>query len=133
VFGHLLRRRDNDFIPHSGGLSSLFFAFADLIIHSIFNTNSLDWTINDASSYLDLSIVYGSSVEQVESMRKKDGTGKIWNDAFADGRLHFMPPSVFALVVLFRRHHSYVVQKRLDLDEHGSFTLPLPDERTSIC
>lgn len=106
VFERLLRRRNNDFIPHPGGLSSLFFAFADLIIHSIFHTNSSDWTINDASSYLDLSIVYGSSMEQVDSMRTKDGTGKIWNDTFADSRLHFMPPSVCALAVLFSRHHN---------------------------
>lgn len=106
VFERLLCRRDNDFVPHPGGLSSLFFAFADLIIHSIFNTNTSDWTINDASSYLDLSFVYGSSIKQVESMRKKDGTGKIWNDAFADSRLLFMPPSVCALAVLFSRHHN---------------------------
>lgn len=105
VFDRLLCRRD-DFIPHPGGLSSLFFAFADLIIHSIFNTNTMDWAINDASSYLDLSIVYGTSVEQVDRMRQKDGSGKIWNDAFADSRLLFMPPSVCALAVLFSRHHN---------------------------
>ncbi|KAF8551616.1 heme peroxidase [Imleria badia] len=132
VFERLLRRRDNDFVPHPGGLSSLFFAFADLIIHSIFNTNTLDWTINDASSYLDLSIVYGSSMKQVESMRKKDGTGMIWDDAFADSRLLFMPPSVCALAVLFSRHHNYIAQKILDLNERGSFTWPPPDERTSL-
>ncbi|KAI9456431.1 heme peroxidase, partial [Boletus coccyginus] len=132
VFESLLRRRDNDFTPHPGGLSSLFFAFADLIIHSIFNTNTSDWTINDASSYLDLSIVYGSSMEQVESMRRKDGTGRIWNDAFADSRLRFMPPSVCALAVLFSRHHNYIAQKILDLNERGSFTHPLPDKKSSL-
>ncbi|KAH0828618.1 heme peroxidase [Lanmaoa asiatica] len=132
VFDSLLCRRSGDFIPHPGGLSSLFFAFADLIIHSIFNTNTFDWTINDASSYLDLSIIYGSNMEQVESMRKKDGTGKIWNDAFADRRLLFMPPSVCALAVLFSRHHNYIAQKILDLNERGSFTSPQPDERTSL-
>lgn len=113
VFDTLLCRRSGDFVPHPGGLSSLFFAFADLIIHSIFNTNALDWTINDASSYLDLSIIYGSNMEQVESMRKKDGAGKIWDDAFADSRLLFMPPSVCALAVLFSRHHN--VRLLLDL------------------
>lgn len=106
LFERLLRRCNDDFVPHPGGLSSLFFAFANLIIHSIFNTNASDWTINDTSSYLDLSIVYGSNTEQVESMRKKDGTGKIWEDAFADGRLLSMPPSVCALAVLFSRHHN---------------------------
>ncbi|KAG8221573.1 heme peroxidase [Butyriboletus roseoflavus] len=132
VFDTLLRRRSGDFIPHPGGLSSLFFAFADLIIHSIFNTNTLDWTINDASSYLDLSIIYGGNMEQVESMRIKDGTGRIWNDAFADSRLLFMPPSVCALAVLFSRHHNYIAQKILDLNERGSFTSPPPNERISL-
>ena len=54
-----------------GGISSLFFAFADLIIHSIFNTNARDPTINDNSSYLDLSPLYGSSEAQVDAVRSE--------------------------------------------------------------
>ncbi|KAG1737482.1 uncharacterized protein EDB91DRAFT_1203653, partial [Suillus paluster] len=34
IFDTLLLRCQDDFIPHPGGLSSLFFAFANLIIHS---------------------------------------------------------------------------------------------------
>ncbi|KAF8132277.1 heme peroxidase [Boletus edulis] len=132
VFERLLRRRDNDFIPHPGGLSSLFFAFADIIIHNIFNTNASDWTINEASSYVDLSIIYGSGTEQVDNMRKKDGTGQIWDDGFADSRLLFMPPSVCVLAVLFSRHHNYVAQKILALNEGGSFTSPPPDETAPL-
>jgi len=49
----------------------MFFAFADLVIHSIFNTNTRDWTINDSSSYLDLSPLYGSSQAQVDSVRSE--------------------------------------------------------------
>ncbi|KAG2127995.1 heme peroxidase [Suillus clintonianus] len=124
VFDTLLRRRQNDFIPHPGGLSSLFFAFADLIIHSIFDTNTHDWTINNASSYLDLSIVYGNNEEQVNSTRKKDGTGHIWEDVFADKRLLFMPPSVGALAVLFSRHHNYIASKILGLNERGTYVHP---------
>ncbi|KAF8841489.1 heme peroxidase [Paxillus ammoniavirescens] len=129
VFDTLLCRPKDEFVPHPGGLSSLFFAFADLIIHSIFNTNMYDWTINDTSSYLDLSILYGHTVEQVESMRRKDGSGKIWNDAFADRRLLFMPPSVCALAVLFSRHHNYIAEKILGLNERGSYASPPPDEK----
>ncbi|KAG1781362.1 heme peroxidase [Suillus placidus] len=125
VFDTLLRRRhENDIVPHPGGLSSLFFAFADLIIHSIFDTNSHDWTINNASSYLDLSIVYGHNEEQVNSIRNKDGTGRIWEDVFADKRLLFMPPSVGALAVLFSRHHNYIASKILSLNERGTFARP---------
>ncbi|KAF9219282.1 heme peroxidase [Gyrodon lividus] len=129
VFDTLLRRHSDDFVPHPGGLSSLFFAFADLITHSIFSTNTHDWTINDTSSYLDLSIIYGNSVEQVDRIRRKDGSGKIWNDAFADSRLLFMPPSVCALAVLFSRHHNYIAEKILGLDERCSYTSPPPDEK----
>jgi linoleate 10R-lipoxygenase len=104
VFDSLLKR--DKFVPHPGGISSLFFAFANLVIHSIFKTNHMDWTINDSSSYLDLSILYGSSEQQVDSVRRKDGYGKLWDDVFADNRLLFMPPSVGALLVIFNRNHN---------------------------
>lgn len=104
VFDTLLCR--DQFVPHPGGLSSLFFAFADLIIHTIFNTSHADWSINNASSYLDLGLLYGSSEEQVKSVRRLDGSGKIWNDVFSDPRLLFMPPSVCALLIIFSRNHN---------------------------
>ncbi|KAH7890391.1 heme peroxidase [Phlebopus sp. FC_14] len=129
VFDTLLRRPAGDFVPHPGGLSSLFFAFADLIIHSIFNTNILNWSINDASSYLDLSIIYGNSEEPVDKLRRKDGSGKIWNDTFADSRLLFMPPSVCALAVLFSRHHNYIADKILTINERGHYQNPPPKQK----
>ena len=104
VFDTLLRR--DQFVTHPGGLSSLFFAFADLIIHTIFDTSHADWTINNASSYLDLGILYGRSEKQVNSVRRLDGSGKIWSDVFADSRLLFMPPSVCALLIIFSRNHN---------------------------
>jgi linoleate 10R-lipoxygenase len=104
VFDTLLKR--DKFVPHPGGISSLFFAFANLVIHSIFNTDHRDWTINNSSSYLDLSILYGSSERQVDSVRRKDGTGRLWEDVLADSRLLFMPPSVCALLVIFCRNHN---------------------------
>jgi len=104
LFDTLLKR--DKFVPHPGGISALFFAFADLVIHSIFNTNHTDWTINDASSYLDLSILYGNNDAQVDSVRRKDGSGKLWDDVFADGRLLFMPPASCALLILMNRNHN---------------------------
>ena len=112
VFDTLLRR--DQFATHPGGLSSLFFAFANLIIHSIFETSHADWSINNASSYLDLSILYGSSEKQVNSVRRLDGTGKVWNDVFADSRLLFMPPSVGALLIIFSRNHNVSFPPALD-------------------
>lgn len=104
VFDMLLKR--DKFEEHPGGISNLFFAFADFIIHSVFNTNARDWTQNDVSSYLDLSPLYGSSDTELAKVRRMDGTGRLWDDVFADWRLLNMPPSVGALLVLFNRNHN---------------------------
>jgi linoleate 10R-lipoxygenase len=130
IFDTLLKR-SGEFEPHPGGISSLFFAFADLVIHSIFNTDHSDWTINATSSYLDLSPLYGNSKAEVDrdlGVRRKDGSGKLWDDVFADGRLLFMPPSVCALLVLFNRNHNYIAEKILSINERSTFSpLPLSD------
>lgn len=94
------------FARQPGGLSSLFFAFADLVIHSVFNTSHAQWGVNDVSSYLDLSPLYGSSEADNAKVRQVDGTGRLWEDVWADGRVLFMPPSVPALLVLFGRNHN---------------------------
>ena len=104
LFDTLLKR--DKFEPHPGGISSFFFAFANLIIHSCFNTDHSDYTINNASSYLDLSILYGTSQKENDAVRRKNGTGQLWNDVFADSRLLMMPPSTCALLVLLSRNHN---------------------------
>ncbi|KAG6873697.1 hypothetical protein C0995_012159 [Termitomyces sp. Mi166 len=119
VFDEILRRKK--YIPHPGGISSLFFAFADLVIHSIFDTDYRNPTQNDASSYLDLSILYGSSDSDVDQVRRKDGTGKLWDDVFSDARLLLMPPATCALLVLLNRNHNYIAQKLLDINENGTY------------
>ncbi|KAF9447624.1 heme peroxidase [Macrolepiota fuliginosa MF-IS2] len=122
VFDTLLKR--DTFTPHPDGISSLFFAFANLIIHDIFNTNRSDWRTNDASSYLDLSILYGSSEEQLSKVRTFDGSGRLMPDTFADGRLLMMPPASCALLVLLSRNHNYIAQKLLDINEFQHFKHP---------
>ncbi|KAJ3785898.1 heme peroxidase [Lentinula aff. detonsa] len=139
VFDMLLKRptkadgsgeEEDGFTPHPGGVSSLFFALADLIIHSIFNTNSQNPTINNASSYLDLSVLYGSSEREVQSVRRKDvkgrpdGTGRLYEDVFADGRLLLMPPAVCALLVVFSRNHNFIAQRIIDINEWGTYKDP---------
>jgi prostaglandin-endoperoxide synthase 2 len=106
VFDTLLKR--DKFVEHPGGISSLFFAFADIIIHNIFDTDPTvrGWTTNRASSYLDLSPLYGSSREAVNSVRRHDGTGRLHEDVFADPRLLNMPPAVCVLLVIFNRNHN---------------------------
>ena len=63
----------------SDGLSNLLFAFAKLIIH--FEISHPDLSTNNTNSYLDVSILYGSSEKRVNSVRRLDGTRKFWNDA----------------------------------------------------
>ncbi|KAF9070659.1 heme peroxidase [Rhodocollybia butyracea] len=139
VFDTLLKRpakaeghgeESDGFTPHPGGISSLFFALADLIIHSIFNTNSRNPTINNASSYLDLSVLYGSSDAEVQSVRRKDsqgrpeGTGRLYEDVFADSRLLLMVPATCALLILFSRNHNFVAQRILEINEWGTYRDP---------
>ncbi|KAH9475928.1 Linoleate 10R-lipoxygenase [Psilocybe cubensis] len=126
VFDTLLKR--DKFVEHPGGISAMFFAFADLVIHSIFNTNHTDWTVNDASSYLDLSVLYGSNDRQVQSVRRNDGSGKLLDDVFADGRLLLMPPASCALLILLNRNHNFIAQKILDINENGNLMKPYPED-----
>ncbi|KAJ7595940.1 heme peroxidase [Mycena floridula] len=120
VFDTLLAR--DEFVEHPGGISSLFFAFADLVIHSIFNTRHSDWSINDTSSYLDLSILYGNNEAQVDSVRRKDGCGRLWEDVFADSRLLLMPPASCALLILMSRNHNYIALKIRNINERKKYT-----------
>ncbi|XP_006456120.1 hypothetical protein AGABI2DRAFT_195360 [Agaricus bisporus var. bisporus H97] len=122
VFDVLLKR--DKFTPHPDGISSFFFAMADLIIHCIFNTSREDWTINNASSYLDLSILYGSSDDEIKTVRSFDGRGGLMPDCFADGRLLGMPPASCALLVLLNRNHNYIAQRIFDINECGRFQDP---------
>ncbi|KAG6918081.1 hypothetical protein DXG01_016533 [Tephrocybe rancida] len=131
VFDQILRRKE--FVPHPGGISSLFFAFADLVIHSIFDTDHHDITKNKTSSYLDLSILYGNSESDVDQVRRKDGTGKLWDDVFSDARLLLMPPASCALLVLMNRNHNFIAERLLNIDENGTYSQsPKTDEDRRI-
>ncbi|KAH9930892.1 heme peroxidase, partial [Fomitopsis serialis] len=115
VFDELLKR--DEFTEHPGGLSGLFFAFANLVVHTVFDTNHQNWMVNDASSYCDLS--------PFDSVRRKDGTGRLWDDVFADKRLLFMPPATCALLVIFCRNHNYVAGRIYSDNEFGTYKEPV--------
>lgn len=83
--------------------------------------------INKTSSYLDLSIIYGSNQDQQDSVRLFDGTGRIHPDTFADARLLQMPPSTPALCVLFSRNHNYIAGKLLAINERGRWNRKVED------
>jgi linoleate 10R-lipoxygenase len=109
-------------LPHPSGLSSLLFAFGDLIIHSVFRTSSRDSGVNLTSSYLDLSVLYGVDELEMQGVRRYDGTGRLWEDCWADPRIGLMSPQVGALLVIFCRNHN-VSRETLLLFEEFSFLM----------
>ncbi|KIO24704.1 hypothetical protein M407DRAFT_25951 [Tulasnella calospora MUT 4182] len=129
LFDTLLKREKQ--VDHPAGLSSFFFAFANLVIHSLFHTDHTtdpSQPINRVSSYLDLSPVYGSNDDELNSIRLNDGTGRIYPDTFADSRLLHMPPSTPALLIMYSRNHNYIVKKLLDINERGKWENPPPQD-----
>lgn len=99
---------------HPNGNSSFTFAFASLVTHSLFRTDYKDWSINNTSSYLDLSPLYGYSqsfatfliqnmtelnplvsdqTTQDKVRDKAAGRGKLYPDTFSEERLLFLPPA----------------------------------------
>ncbi|KAG8689421.1 hypothetical protein FRC08_010952 [Ceratobasidium sp. 394] len=131
IFDTLLKRDTPGGTPHPAGISSLMFAFAVLIIHSLFRTSPESPFINDTSSYLDLSPLYGHDYDAQKKVRRNDGTGKLHDDVFAENRLLLMPPSVSALLVLFSRNHNYIAEKLYQVNENGVFKDPKELEKMS--
>ncbi|GAA5912247.1 hypothetical protein JCM6882_005206 [Rhodosporidiobolus microsporus] len=118
VFDALLKR--GEFKPHPSGISSMLFAFATIIIHSAFQTGREDGNINEASSYLDLSPLYGNNADEQKTVRSFE-QGKLFPDVIASNRLFFMPPAVVALLVMFNRNHNYIVHHLYEINEDGKF------------
>ncbi|KAI8981356.1 heme peroxidase [Trametes punicea] len=128
VFDVLLKARN--FKPHPNGNSSLTFAFASLVTHQLFNTDLRDMTKNNTSSYLDLSILYGTSQEEQYAVREREsGRGLLYPDAFHEDRLIFVPPAASALLVLFSRNHNYIAERILKLNERGRWSDPPPEDK----
>ncbi|KAH8108866.1 linoleate diol synthase [Phellopilus nigrolimitatus] len=122
VFDTLLRREK--FVKHPGGLSSLMFSFAALVIHTCFRTSHSNWNINETSSYVDLSPLYGVDQKSQDAVRVRDGKGLLHPDSFAEDRLLLLPPAVCVLLVLFNRNHNYIARKLLDINERGEWVDP---------
>ncbi|TDL26424.1 heme peroxidase [Rickenella mellea] len=132
VFDTLLKARD--FQEHPGKNSSLTFAFASLVTHSLFRTDPRDWNKNNTSSYLDLSPVYGYNQITQDLVRNKDlGRGLLYPDTFSEERLGFLPAAVSALLVIFSRNHNYIADMLLKINERKRWTNPPPaDEKARL-
>lgn len=83
------------------------FAYAALVTHSLFRTDSKHWTRNNATSYLDLSPLYGNNDIEQDLVRNQElGLGYLHPDTFSEDRILFLPPASSVLLVLFSRNHN---------------------------
>ncbi|KAF9039702.1 heme peroxidase [Hymenopellis radicata] len=127
IFDTLMKARDRK--DHPGGNSSLTFAFATIVIHSLFRTDLNDWSVNATSSYLDLSPLYGINQATQDLVRNKgEGRGLLYPDTFSEERLIFLPPAASALLVILNRNHNYVADMLLKINERGRWTDPPPTD-----
>ncbi|MCJ1272406.1 hypothetical protein MMC21_000192 [Puttea exsequens] len=111
------------FKPHPNRVSSVFFYWASLIIHDLFQTSHTDFSMSQTSSYLDLSTLYGDTQEDQDQIRTfKDG--KLKPDCFAEERLLGFPPGCGVLLIMLNRFHNYVVEQLAVINENGRFTKP---------
>ncbi|KAH8658303.1 linoleate diol synthase [Xylariales sp. PMI_506] len=117
IYEQLLRRK-GPFRQHPSGLNRLFFSFATIVIHECFQTNRNNPWINDTSSYVDLSTVYGNTETEQKRVRTYVN-GRIYPDALASERIIMMPPGVVALLIMFSRNHNIIAESLLSINEGG--------------
>ncbi|KAK0718667.1 linoleate diol synthase [Lasiosphaeria miniovina] len=122
LFDLLMARDDKHFKENPGGISSMFFYHAAIIIHDVFRTSRTDQNKSDTSSYLDLAPLYGSSLSDQLEIRTMKG-GLLKPDTFHEKRLLGQPDGVSVMLVLYSRFHNYVADILLKINENGRFTL----------
>jgi hypothetical protein len=120
VWEQLLKRPEGKFKEHPSGLNRLFFSFATIVIHECFQTNRKNQWINETSSYVDLSTLYGNTEEDQPRVRTYTN-GTIYPDSIASDRIMLMPPGVVACLILFSRNHNVIAKDLLSVDEDGKY------------
>ncbi|TRM65543.1 heme peroxidase [Schizophyllum amplum] len=95
-----------------------------LIFDTVFRTNHQDVNINETSSYVDLSPLYGHDQATQDKVRDKKGFGMLHKDAFAEDRLLLLPPATCAILVCFSRNHNYIATKLLEINERQRWVDP---------
>jgi hypothetical protein len=124
VFDKLMKREEGGRQSKSG-LSSMLIYHATIIIHDIFRTNDSDKNISDSSSYLDLSPLYGYTMEMQRKVRDdKYMLGLLKPDTFAEDRLLRQPPGVCIMLVMYNRYHNYAAKQLYRINENGRFSVP---------
>lgn len=121
VYEALLRRK-GPFRKHPSGLNRLFFSFATIVIHECFQTSRTDPFVNETSSYVDLSTLYGNTEKEQKRVRTYEN-GTIFPDSIASERIMMMPPGVVAVLLMFSRNHNRIAESLLSINEDGKYKL----------
>ncbi|KAI4142174.1 MAG: hypothetical protein LQ341_003278 [Variospora aurantia] len=121
IFDSVMSR--NEFKEHPNKVSSVFFYWASLIIHDLFQTDHRDFSNSQTSSYLDLSTLYGDTEEDQNGIRTFED-GKLKPDCFSEQRLLGFPPGCGVFLILLNRFHNYVVEQLAVINENGRFSKP---------
>lgn len=119
VFDQLLKRT-GPFREHPSGLNRLFFSFATVVIHECFQTSRTNPLINETSSYVDLSTIYGNNANEQRRVRTYE-QGRIFPDSMASERIMMMPPGVVAVLLMFSRNHNHIAENLLSVNESGKY------------
>lgn len=119
VFEKLLKRT-GPFRAHPSGLNRLFFSFATIVIHECFQTSRTNQWINETSSYVDLSTLYGNTGKEQKRVRTYEN-GMIHPDSIASERIMLMPPGVVAVLLMFSRNHNEIAYSLWSVNEAGKY------------
>jgi hypothetical protein len=120
VYEQLLKRKKGVFQEHPSGLNRLFFSFATVVIHECFQTSRTNPWINETSSYVDLSTLYGNTEKEQPRVRTYQN-GLIYPDSIASERIMMMPPGVIAVLLMFSRNHNSIAKSLFDVNEAGKY------------
>ncbi|KAL9064876.1 MAG: hypothetical protein Q9157_007672 [Trypethelium eluteriae] len=132
LFDKLMAREEGG-RPSTSGLSSMLIYHATIIIHDIFRTNDNDKNISDSSSYLDLSPLYGYTMDMQRKIRDdKYKLGLLKPDTFAEDRLLRQPPGVCVMLVMYNRYHNYAAKQLHRINENGRFSVPMKYADTKL-
>lgn len=121
VYEQLMKRK-GPFREHPSGLNRLFFSFATVVIHECFQTSHMPGKshINETSSYVDLSTLYGNTGEDQKKVRTYE-QGLIFPDSIASERIMMMPPGVVAVLLMFSRNHNQIAESLFSINEEGKY------------
>jgi hypothetical protein len=76
--------------------------------------------INETSSYVDLSTLYGNTEKEQKRVRTFEN-GLIYPDSIASERIMMMPPGVVACLLMFSRNHNHIAESLFSVNEDGKY------------